>query len=135
MAMLAVAAKLFHVPGLEDLSSIPQFHAQFGKLVGGGAALAFAVALLASGASSSSVGTYSGQVVMAGFVNFKVPLLAAPRGDDDPRDRRARDRRQPHQRARVQPGGALVRDPVRADPACDPDEQPRCDGEFMSTAG
>jgi manganese transport protein len=75
MAMLAVAAKLFHVPGLEDLSSIPQFHAQFGKLVGGGAALAFAVALLASGASSSSVGTYSGQVVMAGFINVRVPLL------------------------------------------------------------
>ena len=75
MAMLAVAAKLFHVPGLENLSSIPQFHAQFGKLVGGGAALAFAVALLASGASSSSVGTYSGQVVMAGFINVRVPLL------------------------------------------------------------
>ncbi len=75
MAMLAVAAKLFHVPGLENLSSIPQFHAQFGKLVGGGAALAFAVALLASGASSSSVGTYSGQVVMSGFINVRVPLL------------------------------------------------------------
>ncbi|MGO9249779.1 MAG: Nramp family divalent metal transporter [Solirubrobacteraceae bacterium] len=76
MAMLAVAAKLFHVPGLEDLSSIQQFHAQFGRLVGGGAALAFAVALLASGASSTSVGTYSGQVVMAGFINVRIPLLA-----------------------------------------------------------
>jgi manganese transport protein len=75
MAMLAVAAKLFHVPGLEDLSSIPQFHDQFGKLVGGGAAVAFAVALLASGASSSSVGTYSGQVVMSGFINVRIPLL------------------------------------------------------------
>jgi len=76
MAMLAVAAKLFHVPGLEGLSSIQSFHAEFGRLVGGGAALAFAVALLASGASSSSVGTYSGQVVMAGFINVRVPLLA-----------------------------------------------------------
>jgi manganese transport protein len=75
MAMLALAAKLFHVPGLEDLSSIPQFHDQFGKLVGGGAAVAFAVALLASGASSSSVGTYSGQVVMSGFINVRIPLL------------------------------------------------------------
>jgi manganese transport protein len=75
MAMLAVAAKLFHAPGLESLSSIQQFHAEFGRLVGGGAALAFAVALLASGASSSSVGTYSGQVVMAGFINVRVPLL------------------------------------------------------------
>jgi manganese transport protein len=76
MAMLAVAAKLFHVPGLAGLDSIQQFHAGFGRLVGGGAALAFAVALLASGASSSSVGTYSGQVVMAGFIDVNVPLLA-----------------------------------------------------------
>jgi manganese transport protein len=76
MAMLAVAAKLFHVPGLAGLDSIQQFHAEFGRLVGGGAALAFAVALLASGASSSSVGTYSGQVVMAGFIDVRVPLLA-----------------------------------------------------------
>jgi manganese transport protein len=76
MAMLAVAAKLFHVPGLEGLSTIPQAHAQLGRLVGGGAALAFAVALLASGASSSSVGTYAGQVVMKGFINVRIPLLA-----------------------------------------------------------
>jgi manganese transport protein len=75
MAMLAVAAKLFHVPGLSGLSTIQQAHAQFGQLVGGTAALAFAVALLASGASSSSVGTYAGQVVMAGFINIKIPLL------------------------------------------------------------
>ncbi len=76
MAMLAVAAKLFHVPGLAGLDSIQQFHAGLGHLVGGGAALAFAVALLASGASSSSVGTYSGQVVMAGFIDVRIPLLA-----------------------------------------------------------
>jgi manganese transport protein len=75
MAMLAVAAKLFHVPGLEGLDSLQVAHEQFGQLVGGGAALAFAVALLASGASSSSVGTYAGQVVMAGFINVRIPLL------------------------------------------------------------
>jgi manganese transport protein len=76
MAMLAVAAKLFHVHGLSGLSSIGQAHAELGQLVGGGAALAFAVALLASGASSSSVGTYAGQVVMAGFIHVKIPLAA-----------------------------------------------------------
>jgi manganese transport protein len=76
MAMLAVAAKLFHTPGLSGLSTIPAAHAEFGRLVGGGAALAFAVALLASGASSSSVGTYAGQVVMAGFINVRVPVMA-----------------------------------------------------------
>jgi manganese transport protein len=76
MAMLAVAAKLFHGTGHSDVSTIAQAHAGFAQLVGGGAALAFAVALLASGASSSSVGTYSGQVVMKGFVGLNVPLVA-----------------------------------------------------------
>ncbi len=75
LAMLAVAAKLFHTPGLSGLSTIPQAHLEFGRLVGGTAAIAFAVALLASGASSSSVGTYAGQVVMAGFVNIRIPLV------------------------------------------------------------
>jgi manganese transport protein len=75
LTMLAVAAKLFHTPALHDLSTIQAAHSEFGRLVGGGAALAFAVALLASGASSSSVGTYAGQVVMAGFVNIRVPLI------------------------------------------------------------
>jgi len=75
MAMLAVAAKLFHDrPGYGNVSTIQQAHAGFGHLVGGTAALAFAVALLASGASSSSVGTYAGQVVMGGFINRRVPL-------------------------------------------------------------
>jgi manganese transport protein len=75
LAMLAVAAKLFHTPALSGLSTLPAAHAQFGHLVGGTAALAFAVALLASGASSSSVGTFAGQVVMAGFINVRFPLL------------------------------------------------------------
>jgi manganese transport protein len=76
LAMLAVAAKLFHTPALHGLSTIEQAHFQFGRLVGGGAALAFAVALLSSGASSSSVGTYAGQVVMAGFINRRIPIAA-----------------------------------------------------------
>ncbi|HXY82063.1 MAG TPA: Nramp family divalent metal transporter [Gaiellaceae bacterium] len=75
MAMLAVAAKLFHGTGHTHVTTIQQAHAGFGNLVGGTAALAFAVALLASGASSSSVGTYAGQVVMAGFVNLRVSLV------------------------------------------------------------
>jgi manganese transport protein len=74
LAMLAVAAKLFHTHALSGLDSIQAAHAQFGHLVGGGAALAFAVALLASGASSSSVGTYAGQIVMAGFIDVRIPV-------------------------------------------------------------
>ena len=49
MSMLIIAASLFHANGLTDLDSIEEAHSQFGTLVGGGAALAFALALLASG--------------------------------------------------------------------------------------
>ena len=76
MAMLAVAAKLFHTPALSGADLDPGRRTRSSaRLVGGGAAIAFAVALLASGASSSSVGTYAGQVVMAGFINVRIPLL------------------------------------------------------------
>jgi manganese transport protein len=75
LAMLAVAAKLFHTPALSGLSTIQQAHMELGRLVGGMAALAFAVALLASGASSSSVGTYAGQVVMQGFIRFRIRVF------------------------------------------------------------
>jgi manganese transport protein len=75
LAMLAVAAKLLHAPGLTGISTIQAAHQQLGQTVGGGAALAFAVALLASGASSSSVGTYAGQIVMAGFVGLRINVL------------------------------------------------------------
>ncbi len=75
MAMLAGAAKLFHNSALSGLDTIQAAHAQLGHLVGGGAALAFAVALLSSGASSSSVGTFAGQVVMAGFIDIRIPVF------------------------------------------------------------
>jgi manganese transport protein len=76
LAMLFVAAAVFSRTGGPSLNSIEAAHAGLGHLVGGGAALAFAVALLASGLSSSSVGTYAGQVVMQGFVNRRIPLFA-----------------------------------------------------------
>jgi manganese transport protein len=74
MSMLVIAAALFHGSGLLGLDSIEEAHSQFGTLVGGGAALAFAGALLASGLASSSVGTYAGQVVMQGFIARTIPL-------------------------------------------------------------
>ena len=76
LTMLFVAASLFHRTGAGDVGSIEAAHAGIARLVGGGAALAFAVALLASGLSSSSVGTYAGQVVMQGFIGRRVPLFA-----------------------------------------------------------
>jgi manganese transport protein len=57
------------------VDSIEGAHAGFETLLGGGAALAFAIALLASGLSSSSVGTYAGQVVMQGFIERRIPLF------------------------------------------------------------
>jgi manganese transport protein len=81
LAMLFVAAALFSQAGGSGQAaavaggSIEAAHADLGRMVGGGAALAFAVALLASGLSSSSVGTYAGQVVMQGFIGRTVPLF------------------------------------------------------------
>jgi manganese transport protein len=75
ITMLVVAAALFHTSGRTGVDSIDGAHAGFEALLGGGAALAFAVALLASGLSSSSVGTFAGQVVMQGFINRRIPLF------------------------------------------------------------
>jgi manganese transport protein len=75
LTMLVVAAGLFHTSGLTGVDSIEGAHAGLGRLVGGGAALAFAVALLASGLSSSSVGTFAGQVVMQGFIERRIPVF------------------------------------------------------------
>jgi manganese transport protein len=75
MAMLVIAASLFHGSGA-GIDSIEDAHAGFEALAGNGAALAFALALLASGLASSSVGTYAGQVVMQGFIARTIPLVA-----------------------------------------------------------
>jgi manganese transport protein len=73
ISMLVVAASLFH--GVLDVDSIEEAHKGFQSQVGTGAAAAFGIALLASGLSSSSVGTYAGQVVMQGFIRRSIPLL------------------------------------------------------------
>ncbi len=76
LSMLFIGAALFGpLGGVVSGDPIEAAHAELARLVGGGAALAFAVALLASGISSSSVGTYSGQVVMQGFIGIRIPLF------------------------------------------------------------
>ena len=75
MTMLVVAAGLFHATGNSQVDSIEEAHRGLATMLGGGAALAFAVALLASGLSSSSVGTFAGQVVMQGFIDRRIPLF------------------------------------------------------------
>jgi manganese transport protein len=73
MAMLTVAAVTFSGG---DPGSLQNIHSDLGRILGPGAAVAFALALLASGLASSSVGTYAGQVIMDGFLRRRVPLLA-----------------------------------------------------------
>ncbi|WP_424186501.1 Nramp family divalent metal transporter [Actinokineospora sp. G85] len=73
VSMLLVAAGALHDTGL-PAESLEDMHAGLGVTLGGGAAVAFAVALLASGLAASSVGTYAGQVVMEGFLRRRIPL-------------------------------------------------------------
>jgi len=72
ISMLAIAAAIFHGAVID---TIPAAYGGFKHQIGNGAAILFGIALLASGLSSSSVGTMSGQVVMQGFVNRRIPLF------------------------------------------------------------
>src|SRR5215213_9087053 len=73
-SMLIMAAALFHANGLTGVGDIDKAFHQLNVQVGSTSAILFGVALLASGFSSSSVGTMSGQVVMQGFINRSIPL-------------------------------------------------------------
>jgi manganese transport protein len=88
----------------------------------GTAALAFAVGLLASGASSSSVGTYAGQVVMAGFINVRIPLFLRRAITMIPALVVLAVGLNPTNALVRSQVVALVRHPARADPAGAPDE-------------
>ncbi|MEJ2860218.1 Nramp family divalent metal transporter [Actinomycetospora flava] len=72
--MLVVAATVFFRPGVTPPDDLEGVHAGLGVLAGPLAATAFAVALLLSGLVSSGVGTYAGQVIMAGFLRRRIPL-------------------------------------------------------------
>ncbi|WP_216318809.1 Nramp family divalent metal transporter [Deinococcus aestuarii] len=74
MSMLAVSAATFHGKNVENAGDLSVAYQTLTPLLGPAAAVAFAVALLASGLSSSAVGTMAGQVIMQGFVNFHIPL-------------------------------------------------------------
>jgi manganese transport protein len=73
-SMLIMAPALFNANGLTGVGDIDLAFEQLGTQVGGLSATLFGVALLASGFSNSSVGTMSGQVVMKGFINRRIPL-------------------------------------------------------------
>jgi len=73
-AMLIMAAKTFYQRGLTNVDAIEKAYMTLEPLLGNAASWFFALSLLASGLSSSAVGTMSGQVIMQGFLNFHIPI-------------------------------------------------------------
>ncbi len=74
MAMLFMAASVFHNTGHSDVGTIEQAFQTLTPLLGGASSVVFGISLLASGLSSSAVGTMAGQIIMQGFINFTVPI-------------------------------------------------------------
>ncbi len=76
MAMLTTAAAVFNSRGLPGVGSdLHQVYSNLELYLGNNSGLIFGVALLASGISSSSVGTLAGQVVMQGFIHRKISVF------------------------------------------------------------
>src|ERR671934_858711 len=75
MAMLVIAATVFFGKGLTHVESLEGAHRTLEPVLGGASSVLFALALTASGLSSSTVGTLSGQVVMQGFLRRRIPLF------------------------------------------------------------
>lgn len=74
MAMVIMAAAAFH-RGHSDVAEIETAYHMLTPLLGTAASAVFLTSLIASGISSSVVGTMAGQMIMQGFVNFRIPLI------------------------------------------------------------
>jgi len=74
MAMLIMAAATFHTAGLTEIGELETAYRTLTPLLGGAASAVFAISLLASGLSSSTVGTMAGQVIMQGFMHRKISV-------------------------------------------------------------
>lgn len=72
-AMVIVSASVFYKNGIQ-VDTIEQAHRSLEPLLGSLSSGAFGIALLASGLSSSAVGTLAGQTIMRGFVNLSIPV-------------------------------------------------------------
>jgi manganese transport protein len=73
MAMVMMAAAAFH-NGYSDVAGIETAYHTLAPLLGGAAAGLFLISLIASGLSSSVVGTMAGQLIMEGFVRFRISI-------------------------------------------------------------
>jgi manganese transport protein len=71
-AILILAGAAFFHPGSAGIADIEDAHRLLEPIAGPGAAILFALALLAAGQSSTFTGTIAGQVIMEGFINFKI---------------------------------------------------------------
>ncbi|MDA8194274.1 MAG: Nramp family divalent metal transporter [Thermaerobacter sp.] len=74
LAMLFMAASVFHFTGHQAVANITTAYRTLTPILGAAAAGVFLISLLASGISSSAVGTMAGQVIMQGFVGFSIPV-------------------------------------------------------------
>ena len=73
-SILVLAAAAFHERGLVDVADLTRAHELLAPLLGTAlASTLFAVALLASGQSSTLTGTLAGQIVMEGFLDLRMP--------------------------------------------------------------
>jgi manganese transport protein len=73
MAMVLMASSAFHA-GHSDVAEIETAYYTLTPLLGGAASGLFLISLIASGISSSAVGTMAGQIIMQGFVRFRIPV-------------------------------------------------------------
>jgi manganese transport protein len=73
-AMLIMAASTFFQHGLTEIGTIEEAHRTLEPLLGSASSWVFAISLLASGLSSSTVGTMAGQVIMQGFLHRQIPV-------------------------------------------------------------
>jgi manganese transport protein len=73
-AMLIMAAATFFGHGQHDVGTINETYRTLEPLLGSAASWVFAIALLAAGLSSSTVGTMAGQVIMQGFLHRHIPI-------------------------------------------------------------
>jgi manganese transport protein len=71
-AILIIAAATFHTSGHTEVAEIQDAFRLLTPLLGGGASVVFALALLASGQNSTLTGTLAGQIVMEGFLNIRL---------------------------------------------------------------
>ena len=73
MAMVMMASSAFHA-GHPEVAEIETAYHTLTPLLGAAAAAIFLISLIASGVSASTVGTLAGQMIMQGFVRFRIPL-------------------------------------------------------------